>query len=295
LTTTTGDERAALQATLQRMAKACREDSNPAIAGEAHVALYRTADAADIRLAALESLMKQPTVDSLDIIVPALEKGELANADPASFVVLADTLAKAGRNEDAARIAVAMAANAKTTAGVQNALNAAKGMADITSKLGFVTKWTIVGPFPNTPQEGFKKIHIGEPIVDTNATYTVDGKTLKWAPVEAAKDSGVVDFGGPYGVQQNTAAFALAKVNVPADTDAVVRCGSDDGIKVWVNGAVVHENLIDRGTALDSDQAPIQLKAGANDMLVEVTQGGGGWAFVLRLTKPDGTPIAITQ
>jgi HEAT repeat protein len=298
LNTTSGDEHVALQTALQRMAKSCHDDGNIPVAGEAYLALYRAADSPAIRQDALENLMKHPIPDALDAIVPALERGDLTNIQPASFVALSESLAKSGRAEEAGRIANAMASNAKSTQAVQDALQAARvsqGAAGIAPRLGFVTKWQIVGIFPHDIHDGFKKTNINEPAVDTNATYTVNGNTLKWAPLEAAPDSGFVDFGRLYGTTQNVTGYAFAKINVPADTDAVVRCGSDDGIKVWVNGQSVHENLIDRGVVLDDDEAPIKLKAGNNDILVEVTQGGGGWAFVLRLTRPDGSPIAITQ
>jgi len=70
--------------------------------------------------------------------------------------------------------------------------------------------------------------------------------------------------------------------------------GSDDGIKVWVNGDVIHENNIDRGTLLDQDQAPAKFRAGKNAILVQVTQNTGGWDFCVRLTRPDGAVLPFT-
>ena len=90
-------------------------------------------------------------------------------------------------------------------------------------------------------------------------------------------------------------AYGLAEIEVPEAVDAVVRVGSDDGVKVWVNGEAVHEHNVDRGAALDDDQAPARLKAGKNTLLVQITQGGGGWVFCLRLTRPDGVPLAFTM
>jgi hypothetical protein len=35
---------------------------------------------------------------------------------------------------------------------------------------------------------------------------------------------------------------------------------------------------------------PVRLKAGANALRLEVTQGGGGWAACARLVSPTGSP-----
>jgi len=83
-------------------------------------------------------------------------------------------------------------------------------------------------------------------------------------------------------------------VDVPEAGDAVLRCGSDDGIKVWINGEVVLNRDVDRGAKVDQDQAPCKLKAGANEILVEISQGGGGWNFNLRFTTPDGRPLVTS-
>ena len=61
-----------------------------------------------------------------------------------------------------------------------------------------------------------------------------------------------------------------------------------------MNGAVVLENDVDRGYALDQDSADVTLQAGVNTLLAQITQRAGGWAFGLRLTRPDGAPFPFT-
>jgi hypothetical protein len=77
----------------------------------------------------------------------------------------------------------------------------------------------------------------------------------------------------------------------PEATDAILLMGSDDGIKVWLNGAIVHNNNIDRGQVVDQDMAPIKLKKGENELLLKITQGGGGWSACARIVGPDSRPI----
>ena len=68
--------------------------------------------------------------------------------------------------------------------------------------------------------------------------------------------------------------------------------GSDDGVKAWLNGNLVHGNNVDRGLVVDQDMALVGLKKGTNELLLKVTQGGGGWAVAARIVAMDGLPIA---
>jgi hypothetical protein len=71
--------------------------------------------------------------------------------------------------------------------------------------------------------------------------------------------------------------------------------GSDDGIKAWLNGKVVHTNNVDRGCVVDQDTAGVRLAQGTNVLMFKITQGGGGWAAAARLADNDGKPISGLQ
>ena len=55
--------------------------------------------------------------------------------------------------------------------------------------------------------------------------------------------------------------------------------GSDDGIKVWLNGQLVHRLEAMRGYSRDSDSANVRLKKGANHLVVKLSQLAGSWGF----------------
>ena len=54
--------------------------------------------------------------------------------------------------------------------------------------------------------------------------------------------------------------------------------GSDDAVKVWLNGNLVHNNSIDRGANDYQDAFPVVLKRGTNILLVAVYEFWGGWS-----------------
>ncbi|MBI1785555.1 hypothetical protein HYR69_10465, partial [Candidatus Sumerlaeota bacterium] len=72
---------------------------------------------------------------------------------------------------------------------------------------------------------------------------------------------------------------------------AKLEIGSDDGVKVWVNGAVVHANNATRSLKPAEDTAEATLKQGWNAILMKVNNGGGDWQACLRLRAADGSKI----
>jgi len=67
--------------------------------------------------------------------------------------------------------------------------------------------------------------------------------------------------------------------------------GSDDAIKVWLNGRQVHEMYQHRGLTARQDRVDADLKQGFNDLMLKVVDHEGGWQFCCRIRKPDGSAI----
>ena len=75
---------------------------------------------------------------------------------------------------------------------------------------------------------------------------------------------------------------AYALINLVSDTDRpnlTMRVGSDDAIKVWVNGEVVHNNPVLRSSSGFQDKFKVDLKMGNNLLLVKVSEHTGGWVM----------------
>ena len=64
-----------------------------------------------------------------------------------------------------------------------------------------------------------------------------------------------------------------------AQTDVTMRAGSDDSIKIWLNGEVVHNNPINRASGDYEDTFKVDLKKGDNLLLVKVSEYAGGWSM----------------
>jgi hypothetical protein len=80
-------------------------------------------------------------------------------------------------------------------------------------------------------------------------------------------------------------AYAWSQVEMPEQTDAVLGIGSDDCVKVWLNGKLVHKHLGGRGVITDNDRAAVTFKKGKNQLVLKILNYGGAWGFVCRLLE----------
>jgi hypothetical protein len=66
---------------------------------------------------------------------------------------------------------------------------------------------------------------------------------------------------------ERRAAYLRTRLQWPAAQRVTLRIGSDDGIKVWVNGQLVHANNATRSFAPDQDSATVTLKVPVHKFL----------------------------
>jgi hypothetical protein len=86
----------------------------------------------------------------------------------------------------------------------------------------------------------------------------------------------------------NCCGYVMAIIESEIEQEARLEMGSDDGLKAWLNGQVVHANNAMRGLTVGSDKATVTLRQGANTLLLKITQGGGDWKVCCRVRRPDG-------
>ena len=95
--------------------------------------------------------------------------------------------------------------------------------------------------------------------------------------------------------------YGSVTLESPRKQETTMLVGSDDEVKVWLNGAVVHYNPVIRGAGDYQDAFPVTLKKGTNVLLVAVSNGGhGGFSGFFGFAKSTvytlnapGDPIEI--
>ena len=112
---------------------------------------------------------------------------------------------------------------------------------------------------------------------------TIDGTKLTWKKLNA--EDGLVDFmeGASNGDLDYCIGYAWTEIEVANDTDAWLGIGSDDGMKLWLNGEIVVDQWVQRTSRLDDDVVPLRLKKGKNQFLIKIQNMKGLWSFTARL------------
>jgi len=154
-----------------------------------------------------------------------------------------------------------------------------------------ILDWKVIGPFKSDGDISLSFAPLDEAVLsagapDLETKVMVGDNSVGWQEAVASK-KGHVSLNRPLGTPANAVAYAYTEVESIHGREAVVKCGSSDGIKVWLNGKVVHENDTRRGYEAGADEFPVFLAEGKNSLLVKVTNHSGSWGFSVAVPKAN--------
>jgi hypothetical protein len=150
----------------------------------------------------------------------------------------------------------------------------------------FCLDWNLIGPFDAPDMDALTKVYPPEDALDLKARYNgKDGLPAVWKKVRGRAD-GYMVLAEMMKPSKQLIVYAAGWVRAPEDMPATILLGSDDGVRVWINDALVHTNPAYRGCYPDQDTVPVRLKKGWNKVLVKILQGDGGWGFYFRFADP---------
>jgi hypothetical protein len=158
----------------------------------------------------------------------------------------------------------------------------------------YVREWMLIGPWDNMNNAGLRTVYPPEQEIAFDKKYPGKAGEVAWKKVRVAPD-GVVNLLQHMSPGDNVVGYGYFCVTAPSDTTADMYVGSDDGVRVWINGKLVHDHRVDRGLQPDQDTVSVTLKKGRNPVLVKVDQGVGDWGFTLRFRDPDEALVYDTE
>ena len=157
----------------------------------------------------------------------------------------------------------------------------------------FLRKWMVLGPVaisdkPGEPANDILKNAFNK---DLFTVVTVDNKKnlqpvdysakkYIWQYVESKSDT--IRLNKILGDTNFVYCYALAEVIAAEPSKALIGLGSDDGVKMWINGKEVHSNFVDRAITPDEDIFEVSLNKGGNQILLKIQNSRGEYGFCLR-------------
>jgi WD40 repeat protein/serine/threonine protein kinase len=101
---------------------------------------------------------------------------------------------------------------------------------------------------------------------------------------EVTDVSGYLDLAACFDGAEHISAYALAYVYSKTEQEVVLLTGSDDGMRLWLNGQPIYVFAGARPPAPDQDRVPAKLRRGWNIVLAKVVNDTGDHGLFLRLS-----------
>lgn len=171
--------------------------------------------------------------------------------------------------------------------------------------------WAVLGPFDcpgadvrvdTALEKHVKRMKAGEPWAALEESFPARGKAkLRWRwvredelPRRAASagvfDTGTLDLwalsgaGGAAGV--NAVAYLYREIELEEARALELWCGSDDALRLWLDGEVVLERQALRALNPFDERVTLPFGPGKNHLLVKVTNAGGPWSLSMTEARP---------
>ena len=239
------------------------------------------AERSDDKKLVLSGLGTADSAQALEIVERYLNDTFLKTEAALAAVQIADRLRQkdATRAKAALEKVIATAKQSRIRTKAQDIIN------DMEKYDGYILVWQVSGPYIVKGKESrdvFSKAFRPE---------IPNAKEVKWQKLTKGIDSWKINLESTFGSKDHCGAYARTRIWSPAAQGVQLELGSDDAIKIWINGKLTHENYTHRGNAPRQDIVKAKLQKGWNLLMAKVVDHGGGWEFCCRIRKPDGSAL----
>ena len=153
---------------------------------------------------------------------------------------------------------------------------------------GVLRHWLLLGPIPDDGENALEIAHIAEGTLQPSRDDNTDlGLTWK----SHYSDKPFIDLFAAFKPNHMVAAYAHLYLKAPDNTSCKLIYGSDDGIRIMLNGALINSLRVRRPAEPNQNQNTITLTPGWNRLLIKVDQGTGSWGFYMRIAPADDMPL----
>ena len=198
-----------------------------------------------------------------------------SQADFFELFAFFDQTVDADRNDDEPRMRAPTAANVAAVAELRARLDATRTSLTTTARSRpSAGQWHLLGPVPGADFADARDRLFAPERDGVQLGRLQEG--LRWRHRPDFVDHRVHSLSGA-----NSAFYLHRTLQAAAACEVTLSLGSDDAIAVWCNGREVLRKDVAGAAQLDQHRVDVALRAGDNDLLLKVTNGGGvgGFAF----------------
>jgi HEAT repeat protein len=267
------------------------EEETAKVAGKSPIELLRpilaVANRPEEKRVVLSGLAGLADLEALKLVSPMLDDPAVQAEAAQAATQIAGAIAGAHREmaESVLKKVLALTTDASRRQAAEAILKQLEAMSD------FITAWQVAGPYGQSGKDYAALFAIAFPPELPTA------KDVAWRLMPTGADPNrpwLLDLLKVLGGEQ-CVAYARTSIYAQQEQPALLELGTDDGVKVWLNGKLVHENNTARPLTVGSDKVKVTLQQGWNRLLLKITQNNMAWEYCARLTRPDGARLAGLQ
>jgi HEAT repeat protein len=229
----------------------------------------------------LSGLAAADSFAALDLVLPFLAQEEVRPEAALAAVQIADR----ARRLDTDRAKAALRRVMETVPNGPTHDRAGQIINDMEKFEGYLLSWEVAGPYLLEGKDARGLFDAALP------PEQPDTAGVEWVPLEKGIGAWDVILDTTFGSKDNVAVCVRTGVWVPKAQPARLELGSDDAVKAWLNGELVHANYAVRPLSPGQDIAEVELKQGWNQLMLKVVDSGGNWSFACRVRERDGSAI----
>jgi len=246
-----------------------------------YVRAMELAERPDDKKLVLGGLGSADSAQALELVERYLKDKELQNEAALAAIQIAKRMQQnePGRAKTAMKNVVAVVKDSRIRQQAQDVIN------EMEKYEGYILAWLGSGPYIEKGKEGRAIFDMVFP------PEKPDAKDVKWKRLTQGVGSWDINLEATFGGKNHCGAYMRTRIWSSDNQDARLEMGSDDSIKVWLNGKLVHSNYANRGMSPRQDLVDVKLREGWNELMLKVVDNEGGWGFCCRVRKPDGSAL----
>jgi len=237
------------------------------------------ADRTDEKKQVVSSLQNATTLEALNMLKQYMDDPALRAEAEMAAATLTWNLRTSHPAEAIASAQELLKSRNKTVAD-----KASKTIADLTKARAYVRAWLVSDTYRVKGKDG-QAIH------KTAFPPEEGDKDVTWKRLAKGIGKDTINLEAAIGAMEHSCVYVKTTLESPSEQTVRLALGSDDGIKVWLNGKLVHDHWVTRGCTPGQDVAKVKLNKGRNVLLLKISNEGTHWAFSCSLTQPNGTPV----
>jgi hypothetical protein len=147
--------------------------------------------------------------------------------------------------------------------------------------------WWIAGPYQcRDIRDGIQRSYPPDKEIEAlrlNADQSIRPATWR---SHHSPEAGRIKLSDVLGERSNTVAYVLTNIHAKKETRTTLRLGSDDAMRVYLNGRQVFENVIQRSGSPDQDRTQITVRQGWNQLVLKIVNASGPWEGYVSIDEP---------